>query len=159
MRFNTRAFANLCAIVALGSLCLAPGFVIADALNAKTSSAFPRIGKVTKVFQTDATCAFTHRNQLIFVDLYPENEFWMNLNGKDVKLVPLLAKNGIYKFQFAKTLILIKYGSAIEEVPPPGKIGMDGIIFKKAKITLINESKKATLNIKGGCDGGAEYGR
>lgn len=129
-------------------------------VSAEMPHSLVKLGVVQQQFQTDALCTLVHQHQVIWVDAYAQQAIWMNLDGKDVQLLPQSSENSNTSlFKEGDRLIRIEWG-AMETVPPPGKMGMDGTIYKHAKLTISKGSQSVTLPVTGGCDGGgANWGR
>lgn len=133
------------------SLLLFAWFFAVGCTDAKSNKPFV-VGAVKKEF-TDAVCTLEYQKKYIFIDYYPEpeNEFWVNLDGKDVQLTS--AKEigqGIVQFKAGDLTVTVDYGPG-EEWPPPGKIGMDATIYKKAKITFAKGTQFYRLKAEGAC--------
>lgn len=138
----------------LGGIAIILG--LAQFVRAKTPEPFLQVGAVQKQFATDALCTLVYRHQIIWIDA--QDEVWMNLEGRDERLLPQAAKSPkISSFKAGDRLIHIQWGIS-EAVPAPGKMGMDGTIYKNAKITITKGAQSFTLPVTGGCDGGANWG-
>lgn len=121
-------------------------------------SPFITIGEIKKRFPTDSACALSYQKKRIFWG-DGDQETWMNLDGKDVKLlrVQMSPKVKIAQYKNKDMLITIDAGPPVA-VPPPGSIGMEGEIFKNVKITFLKGKRSFKINVVGGCDGGMYYG-
>lgn len=139
---SARKFVSLLCYVALFSM---PSDVIA-----KSKPSFI-IGDVKKEFSTDALCTFNKGKKLIFIDYYPQNEFWTNLNGQDIPLTWVQKiDDDSYEYKADDLTVIVDYGSGIK-TPPPGKIGMDGTLYPKARITFKKGDEVQKIKVYGAC--------
>jgi hypothetical protein len=131
-------------------LCCLLFFSIPSTIQAKYKPSFT-IGNIQKEFPTDALCTFQKGKKWIFIDAYSSNEFWTNLNGQDTPLTWVQKiDDDSYEYKTGDLTVIVDYGPGIE-TPPPGKRGMDGTLYPKAKITFKKGIETQKIKVNGAC--------